>query len=194
VAEVVVGAGDNHLQKTRCNASDASNQTSIYSPAGKCRRLLYYPRMKRPRPSTSKSPTSIRLPDPSSIYGLMREHSRERLYVRPLHWTSQHMQLLECRFILEEAEPQKKESSWRRRGSSGNANQSDCTYGKGTCKPRQNGEAVSLTRETAIRVAADGLRCLSTTEFKISAVRQLLEMCGFHRFEQVPLMSRDVFC
>ena len=37
-------------------------------------------------------------PDPLSLNGILRQHSRARLYVMPLHWTSTHLQLLRCRF------------------------------------------------------------------------------------------------
>ncbi|KAL6699460.1 hypothetical protein J3F84DRAFT_185394 [Trichoderma pleuroticola] len=47
-------------------------------------------------PSPRLSPfASIRPPEPSSI---IRQYCRERLYVMPLHWTLQHLDLLGCRF------------------------------------------------------------------------------------------------
>ncbi|KAI1157805.1 hypothetical protein F5B18DRAFT_139175 [Nemania serpens] len=47
--------------------------------------------------------SSMQQPEPSSINSIIREHNRSRLYVRPLHWTSQHLQLLGCRFVLKKA-------------------------------------------------------------------------------------------
>ena len=43
-------------------------------------------------------PRSASSPEPSSVNAVLREHHRTRLYVRPLHWTQTHMQLLGCRF------------------------------------------------------------------------------------------------
>lgn len=40
-------------------------------------------------------------PEPSSINDIIRQHSRSRLYVKPLHWTSHHLDLLQCRFKSE---------------------------------------------------------------------------------------------
>lgn len=39
-----------------------------------------------------------------SINEIFRKHSRDRLFVHPLHWTSQHLGLLECRFARINAE------------------------------------------------------------------------------------------
>jgi hypothetical protein len=38
-------------------------------------------------------------PQSFSLNDLLRQHCRDRLYVQPLHWTAQHLQLLECRFV-----------------------------------------------------------------------------------------------
>lgn len=133
--------------------------------------------------SWSSSRTTTRPADPLSINGLMRKHSRDRLYVPLLHWTSQHLQLLDCQFILEKAGPQQKESSRRRRGRSGNANQGCYTDDKATRNRQQHSEAASLSTEAVIRATADDLRYASTTEFKTSAVRHLLERHGISRFQ-----------
>lgn len=57
------------------------------------------PRCSRPSPSTVPPP-----PEPLSINGILREHCRSRLFVRPLHWTSDHLRLLDCRFVLQTAQ------------------------------------------------------------------------------------------
>jgi hypothetical protein len=44
----------------------------------------------------TKHPRSLEL---SSINGILRQHARQRLYVRPLHWTAEHLRLLGCVFI-----------------------------------------------------------------------------------------------
>jgi hypothetical protein len=38
-------------------------------------------------------------PQPFSLDDILRRHCRDRLYVQPLHWTDQHLQLLDCQFI-----------------------------------------------------------------------------------------------
>jgi hypothetical protein len=37
-------------------------------------------------------------PEPLSINGIIRQHCGRRLYVSPLHWTTAHLQFLNCRF------------------------------------------------------------------------------------------------
>ena len=45
-------------------------------------------------------------PQPLSLNGLLRQHCHDRLYVKPLHWTAQHLQLLKCRFVCRQRTPQ----------------------------------------------------------------------------------------
>lgn len=40
----------------------------------------------------------LSIPKPFSINGIIRQHCGMRLYVSPLHWTSAHLQFLNCRF------------------------------------------------------------------------------------------------
>ncbi|KAK0736567.1 hypothetical protein B0T21DRAFT_181905 [Apiosordaria backusii] len=49
-------------------------------------------------PSRSASPAGTRTPEPSSINGILRENNRDRLFVCPLQWTSQHLLLLGFQF------------------------------------------------------------------------------------------------
>jgi hypothetical protein len=49
--------------------------------------------------TTEMAPQASQPPEPFSLNGLLRQHCRDRLYVHPLHWTAQHLQLLNCRFI-----------------------------------------------------------------------------------------------
>ena len=44
-------------------------------------------------------PQAPQLPQPLSLNDLLRRHCRDRLYVPPLRWTAQHVQLLKCRFV-----------------------------------------------------------------------------------------------
>jgi len=45
------------------------------------------------------APQAYQPPQSSSLNDLIRQHCRDRLYVQPLHWTAQHLQLLGCRFV-----------------------------------------------------------------------------------------------
>lgn len=45
------------------------------------------------------APQASQLPQLLSLNDLLRRHCRDRLYVPPLHWTAQHLQLLKCRFV-----------------------------------------------------------------------------------------------
>jgi hypothetical protein len=45
-------------------------------------------------------------PQPLSLNDLLRRHRHDRLYVKPLHWTAQHLQLLKCRFVHRRRTPQ----------------------------------------------------------------------------------------
>jgi hypothetical protein len=55
---------------------------------------------KRRRVSEISSvPLWCQSPHPLSVNGLMRKHCKNRLYVRPLQWTAQHLELLGYRFV-----------------------------------------------------------------------------------------------
>jgi hypothetical protein len=49
--------------------------------------------------TTEMAPQASQPPEPFSLNGLLRKHCHDRLYVHPLHWTAQHLQLLNCRFF-----------------------------------------------------------------------------------------------
>ena len=56
--------------------------------------------------SQPSSPATILrppVPEPLSINSIIRQYCGSRLYVPPLHWTSDHLQLLDCRFALKRA-------------------------------------------------------------------------------------------
>jgi hypothetical protein len=44
-------------------------------------------------------PQAFQPPQPLSLNDLLRQYCHDRLYVQPLHWTAQHLQLIECRFV-----------------------------------------------------------------------------------------------
>jgi hypothetical protein len=49
--------------------------------------------------TTKMAPRAFQSPEPLSLNGLLRQHCHDRLYVHPLRWTAQHVQLLNCRFF-----------------------------------------------------------------------------------------------
>jgi hypothetical protein len=52
------------------------------------------------------APQASQPPQSFSLNDLLRQHCRDRLYVQPLHWTAQHLQLLGCRFVCRRRTPQ----------------------------------------------------------------------------------------
>jgi len=130
--------------------------------------------------STISSSATIQSPEPLSINYLIREQSRSRLYVSPLRWTSQHLQLLDCRFLPEEPEP-------KRRPSSSNADKDYRAREKAIHCQGQNNERVHLPTMFAIHTVASHLFGANMITFKTSAIRDFLEDCGMHPLsEQVP--------
>src|SRR5271154_3538181 len=59
-------------------------------------------------------PQASQLPQPLSLNDLLRQHCRDRLYVPPLRWTAQHVQLLNCRFVPRPPTPQPASSTQAR--------------------------------------------------------------------------------
>jgi len=56
-------------------------------------------------------PQASQPPQPLSLNDLLRQHCHDRLYVKPLHWTARHLQLLKCRFVRRQRTPQPASSS-----------------------------------------------------------------------------------
>ena len=50
----------------------------------------------------SEPPKCLNKIEPLSINDILRKHDGDRLFVPPLHWTLQHLALLECHFAGEE--------------------------------------------------------------------------------------------
>ncbi|KAK4202194.1 hypothetical protein QBC40DRAFT_46356 [Triangularia verruculosa] len=50
-------------------------------------------------------PKRLKETEPASINDILRQHSRDRLFVLPLQWTAQHLALLGCYFARKEIEP-----------------------------------------------------------------------------------------
>jgi len=116
----------------------------------------------RRRGPSSSAWWSRSTPEPLSINDILRQHSQSRLYVSPIRWTFEHLELLGCRFAKRRRSP--------RNGQSG-------TKSVATRSQRRH-QAVE-SRVQAITIAADHLLDTCTTEFKNLAVRDLLDDYGF---------------
>lgn len=55
-----------------------------------------------PASPASRDPPQLALPEQASIHAILRRHCGTRLFVKPIVWTSQHLQLLDCRFETRE--------------------------------------------------------------------------------------------
>jgi hypothetical protein len=123
------------------------------------------------RPSPTDGPGAV--PEPLSINSILRQHCRSRLYVPPLHWTSDHLQLLDCRFALKRARQNKRLKPRRRPATSRDAQSrltDDVTHSQ------QQHQAAKLTTETVIHAAHLLLYQAHNTVAKRCAVRELLSI------------------
>ncbi|KAK0655301.1 hypothetical protein B0T16DRAFT_396682 [Cercophora newfieldiana] len=105
-------------------------------------------------PSASPCPAGARTPEPSSINGILRQNKRDRLFVCPLQWTSQHLLLLGCQF--------RKTARWKSK-----------TKNAGSRAPD---DALS----EPITCAVDDLLHAYSSEIKTSSVRHLLQIHDIH--------------
>lgn len=97
--------------------------------------------------TTAPPPASLsQSPEPSSINDILRKHSRDRLYIPPLRWTAQHLNLLGCRFVR-----------------------------KKVPRPTGEGHEAGLPADKALSLLAEDLSCPSITEFKTTVIRIHLE-------------------
>lgn len=128
---------------------------------------------KRPRHASSSAASSgfasLAPPEPLSINGILRQHSRSRLFVKPLRWKQLQLELLGCRFAFRKAGKTRKENGADRAQAPDEREQ-------------RHGHATSfdptLLTESAICTALRRIRCLSVRSFKRSAIQTLLEGCG----------------
>ncbi|PYI34803.1 hypothetical protein BP00DRAFT_389474 [Aspergillus indologenus CBS 114.80] len=61
------------------------------------------------RARVDPQPTTRGPVEPNSIEAILRHHSRDRLYVPPVAWTSMQLRLLNCRFTRQQAGPLKEQ-------------------------------------------------------------------------------------
>lgn len=86
----------------------------LLSPKRKAIDELYLLSRKRTRPivksiASTKPLTANKETEPTSLLSILRENCRDRLYVKPIAWTSTHLRHLDCRFE-EDAEGSDKEN------------------------------------------------------------------------------------
>lgn len=127
--------------------------------------------------SQPSSPATIlrpSVPEPLSINSIIRQYCRSRLYVPPLHWTSNHLQLLDCRFALKKTR-RKGRSKSRRRPATSRDDQSRLTDNV-THSERQHQAAKLTTSQTAIHAANLLLYQAHNTVVKHWAVEDLLSV------------------
>jgi hypothetical protein len=60
------------------------------------------------------APQAFQRAESFSLNDILHQHCRDRLYVQPLHWTAQHLQLLGCRFVRRQRTPQPASSTLAR--------------------------------------------------------------------------------
>ncbi|UKZ61470.1 uncharacterized protein TrAtP1_002736 [Trichoderma atroviride] len=105
------------------------------------------------RPRHASWPASL-APEPLSINGLLRQHSRHRLFVTPLQWKPLQLELLGCRFTIGKA------------GKAGRTRNKDSSFDP------------DLLADSAICAALSRIRCLATPSFKRYAMQTMLQGCG----------------
>jgi hypothetical protein len=105
--------------------------------------------------SLPEAPTKFpRVPEASSINGILRQHARERLYVQPLHWTAQQLRLLKCVFI-------------RQRHAA--------------CRTTGTQTTVDERKAQSVAKVAEDLKSLCTPEFKAITIWDMLREHGFYK-------------
>ncbi|OJJ69495.1 hypothetical protein ASPBRDRAFT_57159 [Aspergillus brasiliensis CBS 101740] len=82
-------------------------------PAGLKRKATDEPQCPsaRPRGHSRPQPTTRWSIEPNSIDSIIRNNSRDRLYVPPVAWTSKHLQHLNCGFILQKGQIKERRES-----------------------------------------------------------------------------------
>jgi hypothetical protein len=135
----------------------------------------------RPPPAWSRlsSPATILrppVPEPLSINSIIRQYCRRRFYVRPLHWTSDHLQLLDCRFAIKRARQNRRLKPRPRPATSTDA-QSRLT--DNVTHSQQQHQATKPTSKTVIDAAHLILSQAHNTVAKQCAVQELLSVYNF---------------
>ncbi|KAI1272307.1 hypothetical protein F5Y07DRAFT_392150 [Xylaria sp. FL0933] len=123
----------------------------------KAQDFLSYSSSKRCRASKISSvPLWCQPPHPLSVNGLIRKHCRNRLYVHPLQWTAQHLELLGYRFVRKSNRKLRDHRPQHRHQNS-----------------------LQLPSEATIRATTNYLRKPSIRGFKTTIIMEFLTACNF---------------
>ena len=146
--------------------------SSIIGSKRKAGNDIASPPTQRPHPSQSESlttypPTIVRsLPEPDSIQAIFRDNCGIRLYVRPIAWTSNQLQLLMCRFCYQKKRrPQTQTQPARQDPGFNGGKMADSAVQK---KSAKEGPYIWAMR------SVNHLAWISTLESKKSAVKTIL--------------------
>ncbi|CAG9947958.1 unnamed protein product [Clonostachys rosea f. rosea IK726] len=124
-----------------------------------------------PEPPYTLPDAVLGKPERKSIYAIMRQHCRSRLYVPPICWTLEHLELLGCEFSSKEV-PQNE-----RRRKSPNSDVSQVS---------DDGTVAVEKMDTTLGYAVRAARLLSrpcAMEGRVSAVISILAACGIEARE-----------
>ena len=120
--------------------------------------------------------TIATVPELGSINDILRQHNRQRLYVRPITWTSDQLRLLECQFVLQKGQFKEPRES-RAAPKPESADAQSVVAGKDT----------TLSRERRLRSdanhAAVGLFKSPSMAVKKFSVRKILATCNIQYLE-----------
>ncbi|KAL7941401.1 hypothetical protein V8C42DRAFT_335051 [Trichoderma barbatum] len=127
-------------------------------------------------PSASLPLASIAPPEPLSINGILRQRCRKRLYVTPLHWKLQQLDLLGCRFRGRGEEKKKINHN----ESEGHVQEPPSLQGQpqGQLQGKVKGTTKYLPTNEVIREASSCLRWVRLASSRAEDVQYLLEHCG----------------
>ncbi|KAK3293973.1 uncharacterized protein B0H64DRAFT_462295 [Chaetomium fimeti] len=114
-----------------------------------------------------QSPAGPHQPKRSSLNDILRENSRHRLFVRPWKWTSRHLRLLDCRFLLEKGERKSEVMD------------TESSVQDGLTISQQQKRPGHLSSEE-VATAIDHLSC-DSHRLRLSAIGLLLSDHGFHQ-------------
>ncbi|KAI0435843.1 hypothetical protein F4803DRAFT_544278 [Xylaria telfairii] len=158
-----INAAFNHRQDAKMTTQPPD--TKSRSRKRRAEDSLSYSASKRCRVSKiSSAPSCCPPPHPLSVNGLIRKHCRDRLYVHPLQWTTQHLGLLGYRFV------RKSNSKLRNHGHQ-----------------RRHQNSLQLPSEATIRATTNYLRNPSIRDFKTTIIMQFFTACNLIQLDKCHL-------
>lgn len=119
----------------------------------------------------------IRPPEPSSINGILRQHCRKSLYVKPLYWKLQHLELLGCQF---HAKIDKEQIARHAENAGGFQGQSQGETGR----DQVQWNTTKLPPDIIIRRAVEEFSRFTFPLILSNVMRDILRKCGMTRDKQ----------